>query len=124
VERMFVKSIFWIEESSREAEVEVSDGMFRLTCFSCPCNYSEGDIVAEKLECLDVMKIESTDEEKYSVEKGKGYFSYKICGKIENIKEGTIKFGNIELHIDSSKIPKDIYENQYIVFETSRIDIW
>lgn len=121
---MFVKSIFGIEESSREAEVEVSDGMFRLTCFSCPCSLSEGDTVAEKLECLDVKNIESSNKEKYFIEKGGGYFSYKICGKIEDVKEGTLKLGNMELHIDSSKIPKDIYENQYIVFETSRIDIW
>ena len=121
---MFVKSIFWIEESSREAEVEVSDGKFRLMCFSCPCSHSEGDIVTERLECLDVKNIESANEEKYFIEKGGGYFSYKICGKIVDVKAGTLKLGNVELHIDSAKIPKDIYENQYVVFETSRIDIW
>ena len=121
---MFVKSIFWIEESCREAEVEVSDGVFGLICFSCPCSYSEGDAVTEKLECLDAKKIKVAKEGEYFIEKGEGYFSYKICGKIEDAKGGIIKLGDIELHIDSSKIPKDIYENQYIVFETSRIDMW
>lgn len=56
---MYVKKIDWLDEVSKEAIVEVAEGIERLVCFSCPCLYKLNDMLREPLECLDTQDIVS-----------------------------------------------------------------
>ena len=56
---MYVKKIDWLDEVSKEANVEVAEGIERLVCFSCPCLYKLNDMLREPLECLDTQDIVS-----------------------------------------------------------------
>ena len=55
----YVKKIDWLDEVSKEAIVEVAEGIERLVCFSCPCLYKLNDMLREPLECLDTQLREN-----------------------------------------------------------------
>ena len=44
---MYVKKIDWLDEVSKEAIVEVAEGIERLVCFSCPCLYKLNDMLRD-----------------------------------------------------------------------------
>ena len=48
---MYIKEIDWLDKVSKEAIVEVAEGIERLVCFSCPCLYKLNDMLREPLEC-------------------------------------------------------------------------
>lgn len=121
---MFIQKIIWLEDSCLEAKLIVSDGFYSLLCFSCPCEYAVGDKLHRPLECLDVQDICVVKEGMYNIEKGKNPFSYLLCGKIGDINKGIVSVGEIKLHIEQNRIPKDIQFGQFVCFSTSRIDIY
>lgn len=121
---MFIQEIIWLERSCLEAELIVSDGAYRLLCFSCPCEHAVGDELHKPLECLDVHDICVAEENVYDVEKGKNPYSYSLCGKICDINKGIIRVGEIKLHVAQNRIPKDIQSGQFVCFSTSRVDIY
>ena len=120
---MYIHNIVWLDEPSSEAVLTISDGDYSLTCFSCPCEYSVGDIIEAPLECLSVSDIEWVDPQ-YSVIHTDSKFSYIIIGEVLNIADGLVRVGKITLHINSVLFPKDIYTGQFVRFCVSRIDLF
>ena len=74
---MYVKMIDWLDEVSKEAIVEVAEGIERLVCFSCPCLYKLNDMLREPLECLDTQDIVSCSTVGSDIKKLEKKFSYK-----------------------------------------------
>ena len=120
---MYIKSIHWLDKICQEAEVEVSDSEYDITCFSQPCKYLEKQNINEPLECINVKNIMLASEDIFKVKKIDNRYGYMICGKLIN-DFGLIQIGSIILHIDESIIPKDIVVNNYVIFYTDRIDLW
>ena len=75
---MYVKKIDWLDEVSKEAIVEVAEGIERLVCFSCPCLYKLNDMLREPLECLDTQDIVSCSTVGSDIKKLPEKQSYKI----------------------------------------------
>ena len=75
---MYVKKIDWLDEVSKEAIVEVAEGIERLVCFSCPCLYKLNDMLREPLECLDTQDIVSCSTVGSDIKKLHEKQSYKI----------------------------------------------
>ena len=75
---MYVKKIDWLDEVSKEAIVEVAEGIERLVCFSCPCLYKLNDMLREPLECLDTQDIVSCSTVGSDIKKLEKKFSYKL----------------------------------------------
>ena len=60
---MYVKKIDWLDEVSKEAIVEVAEGIERLVCFSCPCLYKLNDMLREPLYCMERQQTVSSSTE-------------------------------------------------------------
>ena len=120
---MKVKEIMWLDESILEAEVRISDGNYELVCFSQPLRYKVNEVIEEPLYCLDVANIQRIAGE-FKVVKLEGVFSYQIVAKLSDKKQGMFKLGGIYLEVDDGIIPKDIQENEFVVLNCSRIDIF
>lgn len=121
---MYIQEIEWMNRSILEAVLVVSDGEYNLTCFACPCQYSIGDCVNGLLECLDVSDVQTSGSNATRVtRKGKG-FQYAICGCLNNFSKGIVQVGKLKLHICPNRIPKDIYDGQFIQFSVERIDLY
>ena len=121
---MYIKSIEWIDSINKEAILGISDNKDVITCFSHPCNYSIGQIVTEPLECLDTIDIAISTTPIFKMERKGIEFNYKLIGKVIDVGKGIVIIEYFILHIDENIIPKDIKNNDYIEFSTSRIDVW
>lgn len=121
---MYIKSILWLDEENKEAELEISDSVYSLVCFSFPCYYSIKQKLLEPLECLDSKDFMISLDEKYKIERVNKGYSYRLCGKLTDVSNGIITIGNIVLHIDENIIPKDINNGDFVEFIVSRIDLW
>lgn len=123
---MYIKSIFWLDRESREAEVTVSDGHVSLLCFSHPCNKDINDNLSEPIHCLDAKNIVlALNNEAEGYEKDENdYFASSICGKLIDKKNQIVLLGAIKLCLDNADMPGDILEGSYISFRASRLDVF
>lgn len=121
---MYIEEIDWLDLGQEEATLKVVSASDSLICFSCPCSYNVGDILAEPLECLDTDSIILCETKENIIEKMEGEFKYKLRGELKDIRNGIVEVKGFKLHIDEEKIPKDISNGMCIQFEVSRIDIW
>lgn len=121
---MVIKDISWIDYSSKEAVVTVSDGTYDIVCFSHPCSYAVGQTVTEPLECLDVDNIVISDCEKFEAVKAEEYFTYQLNGKLINKTAGLVQLGEIVIQVDERLIPGDLDNSAYVSFTVSRLDLW
>ena len=121
---MYVQKIDWLDEVSKEAIVEVAEGIERLVCFSCPCLYKLNDMLCEPLECLDTQDIVSSSTVGSDIKKLEKTFCYKLKGQITDKNRGLIDVRGFIVHINQQEIPNDIENGMYIKFTTSRIDLW
>ncbi len=120
---MKIKKIELMDIDLKEAIIIVKENDLEVTCFSCPCLLEIGSIIKEPLECIDTKNV-VVCEENAMIQKDKGFFGYKLQGKIENLEEGLVNVNGFRMHIDVKEIPNDVKTGMYICFETSRIDIW
>lgn len=121
---MHIKSIEWIDEQSREANVCVSDGTLCINAFSQPCASTVGAEITAPLECVFVENICLSDTKSTSIENGGSPFSYSVSGKIPDIEKSIIAVGGLLLHIEKALLPKDFRENDFIRFFVGRVDLW
>ena len=120
---MTVEKIEWMDEAEKEAIVTVSCNGYKVVCFSHPCLLKTGCKFEELLECIDA-KCVTNCECVAKIQKKGGFFGYELQGKIVDREKGIININGLIFHIDADEIPKDVKEEMYISFETSRIDIW
>jgi hypothetical protein len=121
--QVFIKFIEWLDEENREAEVMVTDGVFDVLCFSHPFNKTLNDVLTEPLYCLDANQIVISNEQVAFANKGSISYGYSICGKLIDKKKQLILLGKIMMCLDSSDIPKDICEGDFIEFSVLRLDL-
>lgn len=121
---MRVEEISWLDIGEEEAVLKVASDTDYLFCFSCPCSYNVGDVLAEPLECLDTDNVILCATRENIIKKEAGEFNYKLRGELKDMQNGIVDVKGFNLHIDEDKIPKDMANGMCIQFEVSRIDIW
>lgn len=121
---MRVEEVKWLDKNSKEAILKIVSKNECLVCFSHPCRYTIGDVIAEPLECLDTNNIILCEIQENDIKKMEGEFKYRLKGVIKDKKNGIVVVNGFYLHIHEEKIPKDISNDVCIQFEVSRIDIW
>ena len=121
---MHIKSIEWIDEQSREANVRISDGTLCINAFSQPCACTVGAEITAPLECVFVENICLSGTKSASIENGGSQFSYSVSGKILDIEKSIIAVGGLVLHIEKALLPKDLRVNDFIRFFVGRVDLW
>ena len=120
---MYIKNIQWINEQIKEAEVTVSDGVYSIVCFSCPCKYSVGEVINDNIDVLDINNIKLSKTNEYKVTKINESFLYKIDGMLSDDR-CTVIIGKLTVNIESEKIPNDIIGGSFIEADIDRFDIY
>jgi len=92
---MIVKSVNWIDEDSREAEVVNSDGYNEVLCFSQPFEKFVNDAIKEPIYCLDVENLMLAKEYATCINKSGSHFGYFLRGKLIDAKLKLICLENI-----------------------------
>ncbi|MCD2252814.1 hypothetical protein [Listeria marthii] len=64
-----VKSIHWLDEDAREADVVLTDGEYNVVCFSHPCELTLNGVYNELIYCFDPFDIFKLNQAEYSMEK-------------------------------------------------------
>lgn len=118
---MKIEKVNWIDAKAQEAEVIISDGVYSVTCFSCPLELQEQGIFNDTVHCLDVENIQKSFETSPLVKKGKGFYEYVLRGKFE---DGIVRIGGLQIDISNVAIPADIADGDVIEFNVSRLDIY
>lgn len=50
-------NINWLSKEALEAEVTLTDGKFKLICFSHPCNYKMNSEINKHLYCYEISNV-------------------------------------------------------------------
>jgi len=121
---MYVKTINWIDQDSREAEVIVSDGHIELLCFSHPFKKNINEKLKEPIHCFDANNVVLSKEQVIYANKRDNFFSYSLCGKLVDRKNKLVCLRDIKLCLENAHISSDIPNDSYVEFDVSRLDIY
>lgn len=124
VKSMFIKKIIDYDEEAQEADVIISDGENDLMCYAQPFNIKDRNKPFNLFAMLDSDVVRSYAQNCLIQKIDDGYYSYRICGRLIDVKEpmvSVVKVFNIIMEV-GGPIPKDIIENEYIEFDVMRID--
>lgn len=115
---MLIKAVQF--DGENEAEVLVSDGNYEILCYAYPYYNKNGEFTLSTFMSGNVMRALQNE---YSVKKTEdGYFSYKLTGRLFDLKNRLAAVGEIVIELENN-IPKDIEENEFIGFDVMRIDL-
>ena len=121
---MKILNINWLSKEALEAEIEVSDGMHKMTVFSCPCEYENNQEINEYIHPLEVENFRKSFKSDIQIIKlSHSFFSYQIIGKIEKVPDGIISVGNLKFELSNS-IPSWAEEGEIVEFESVSFDLW
>lgn len=119
-----VNRLNWLSKEAKEAEVVLSDGDFNMICFSHPFNGEIGNILDQPLYTLNAREVfRLNHEERFSVEKIEGAFSYRLAGRVVDKDQNQIKIGEFTIELDNP-LPNDVQVGNYVYFICDRIDIY
>ncbi|HBM3499323.1 TPA: hypothetical protein LWG67_002737, partial [Listeria innocua] len=63
-----VKSIYWLDEAAKEADVVLTDGEYNVVCFSHPCELALNGLYNELIYCFDPFDIFKLNQKEFSME--------------------------------------------------------
>lgn len=121
---MTIINLKW--KSDEYVEITLSDGNFTIICLADPFNLEDYNKGTYNIYCYDAIDLHVIKKEDkfYNLIKMPDYFSYKVYGKLINIKKRIVKVGGFEFYISKGTLPGDIKENEFITFKCSRFDLW
>ena len=121
---MRISNINWLSKSAKEAEIEISDGFYKLIVFSQPCEYKINQKIDDYIHPLEVKNLQKTSNEQVDILKlQRTSFGYKIIGTFNDAGNSLISVGNIKFQL-SEPIPSWAREGDIIEFESIRFDLW
>lgn len=118
---MYVKQIVSIDKHSGEADIIVSDGVFELICYNYQLTKIDINMEVEELSILSVEHIVKADSLDCLIEKLPSYYAYHLQGKVVDTNNSIINIGNLKVNLDKP-LPGDIMEDDFVEFNTQRID--
>ncbi len=120
---MKVLSLNWISESSKEAELVISDDTHSLVVFCHPCSVTIGEEITGPLHIFMPSNIMLSEETEQKIEKGTPPLGSFIIARMENSAKGLCSVGGIELEIEDY-LPGGIQDGDIIEFNCARVDLW
>ena len=118
-----INDITWLSKEALEAEVLITDGVFKLLCFSHPCKLQKNDVIKESIRVFEPINVLNIDSKNFKAAKLSTPFGYYIEGRLEDQKLGIVKLGEIQIKLPNYSLPGDIKDNDYISFECERLDV-
>lgn len=119
---MYVKEIKDIDKFSGEADVIVTDGTYELLCYYYLGGSVDINMPIKSISALFTENIMRSEEKRSSIERTDHYYSYHLCGRVEDIKIPKVGIGEISIALDHP-LPKDIEIGEYIEFDIQRLDV-
>lgn len=117
------------------AEYIVTDGSNDLVCMclSVPLPDDMCPQVGMKISTIyaffhteiRITKLMREENKKFSIEKGKSYFSYRLCGKITDMKKALIQVYAFVISLEyqfNDGFPSDYSDGDFIAFDVDRLD--
>ncbi|EFR88425.1 hypothetical protein HCJ64_05325 [Listeria marthii] len=118
-----VKSIHWLDEDVREADVVLTDGEYNVVCFSHPCELTLNGVYNELIYCFDPFDIFKFNQAEYSMEKPNDNQELSILkGKLIDATDLIIQIGEFRIDISEGDIAQDIHEGDFVELKVHRID--
>ncbi|EAD8644619.1 hypothetical protein H6H07_000540 [Listeria monocytogenes] len=118
-----VKSIHWLDEDAREADVVLTDGEYNVVCFSHPCELTLNGVYNKLIYCFDSFDIFKLNQAEYSMEKPNDNQELSILkGKLIDATDSIIQIGEFRIDISEGDIAQDIHEGDFVELKVHRID--
>ena len=119
---MYIKRIKDIDKFSGEADVIITDGTYELLCYYFLGGSVDVDMPIKSISALFTENIMRSEEKRFSIERTDHYYSYHLCGCVEDVKIPKISIGKISIALDHS-LQKDIEVGEYIELDVQRLDV-
>jgi hypothetical protein len=121
---MWIENIHWLSKAADEAEVIISDGLFRCEAYSQPCTAEIGDTLLQPLHVFGIKNAMRAESGDFGFRKLRSDgLAQRIVAKVANFRYGRLAVGNIELIADDP-LPGGIQDGDLIELECARVDMW
>ncbi|EJE1816667.1 hypothetical protein QSN48_000216 [Listeria monocytogenes] len=118
-----VKSIHWLDEDAREADVVLTDGEYNVVCFSHPCELTLNGVYNNLIYCFDPFDIFKLNQAEYRLEvPNDNPDLYILKGKLIDATDSIIQIGEFRIDISEGDIAQDIHEGDFVELKVHRID--
>ena len=119
---MHVEKIITFNKYDQEADLLISDGVNKVLCYAYPINNVQINQEINSVYGFDCVDIERANENKYVITKRQDYYAYSLTGKVISKNVSLVRVGELEIYLDEP-IPNDIQENEFIIFNVTRLDL-
>lgn len=119
---MHVEKIITFNIHDQEADLLISDGIHKVLCYAYPINNVQINQEISSVYGFDCVDIERANENKYEIVKHQDYYAYSLTGQVISKNDSLVRIGELEIYLDEP-IPNDIQENEFIIFNVTRLDL-
>ncbi|ECQ6352839.1 TPA: hypothetical protein ACSK5I_000155 [Listeria innocua] len=118
-----VKSIYWLDEAAKEADVVLTDGEYNVVCFSHPCELALNGLYNELIYCFDPFDIFKLNQKEFSMEvPNDNPDLYILKGELIDATDSIIQIGEFKIDISEGDIAQDIHKGDFVELKVHRID--
>ncbi|EHF3618558.1 hypothetical protein HB837_04445 [Listeria innocua] len=118
-----VKSIYWLDEAAKEADVVLTDGEYNVVCFSHPCELALNGLYNELIFCFDPFDIFKLNQKEFSMEvPNDNPDLYILKGELIDATDSIIQIGEFKIDISEGDIAQDIHKGDFVELKVHRID--
>ncbi|MBC6116463.1 hypothetical protein HCA12_01595 [Listeria innocua] len=118
-----VKSIHWLDEGAKEADVVLTDGEYNVVCFSHPCELALNGLYNELIYCFDPFDVFKLNQKEFSMEvPNDNPDLYILKGELIDATDSIIQIGEFRIDISEGDIAQDIHKGDFVELKVHRID--
>ncbi len=112
------------DSDAREAEVTVTDGMYLVTTFSCPCMWKVGDVLRRPIIAFMASEVVSVSPQAVYAKKkpSAGYYDQDVVAKVLDSKKGIAAIGEVLLRMQLP-FSDEIADGDFVKFIAGRLDL-
>lgn len=119
---MYVEKIISFDKHDQEADLIVSDGINKVLCYAYPISKVQINQKINSICGFDCTNIERANKSESDINKLQEHYAYTLVGKVVSKENNLVHVGELEVYLDE-QIPHDILENEFIIFNVTRLDL-
>lgn len=119
---MYIQDVLHFNQSGKEAELIVSDGVYEVLCYAYPIDAVKTGMTISGLSGFSCTNVVRADEQRYAVSKLPSYFAYNLTGKLISKQKRIVQVNNLKISLDAH-IPNDLSDGEYVSFDVLRLDL-
>lgn len=120
---IWIEKVNWLDKDNGEAYIYLTDGIYRVVCFSSSF-YEDVELKFNgTIYSYEAENVYKKFDEKCEIRNNDDGI-YHLEGKMVDRENKIVRIGEFLISLSDSQIDKDILLNDYIEFETSRLDIY